>query len=178
MLTAVVGLWITTGQNFSTTLKRAPGLPPGPTDRCVDAFSYEMTNITIQTTPWTDSNYNTTESITPWTDYHYSTPESTAEYETKRLKKPWVSYLDRTLILGMQWCQNIRSLLKLYKYLANSFYCCWYIFRGFQDFRLALLLKNINNMNIVCFTSFKAAQLQILNLYIITYIPNIKCSHK
>ncbi|XP_061171925.1 sodium-coupled monocarboxylate transporter 1-like [Saccostrea echinata] len=48
LLTAVVGLWITTEQNFSTTLKRTPGLPPGPTDKCYDMTS--LTNMTFMST--------------------------------------------------------------------------------------------------------------------------------
>jgi hypothetical protein len=73
-MTIVVGLWITNGQNFSTTLKRSPGLAPGPTDKCYDVASMEnmtlasttiMTNVT-----WTDYYHmeTTTEILSPAAD--------------------------------------------------------------------------------------------------------------
>ena len=73
LLTAVIGMWITSGQNFSTTLKPTPELPPGPTDKCFDVPTLGNATFNITDTPldltssWTDfySNYmeTTTESV-------------------------------------------------------------------------------------------------------------------
>eukprot|EP00105_Crassostrea_gigas_P033865 XP_019918013.1 PREDICTED: sodium-coupled monocarboxylate transporter 1-like [Crassostrea gigas] len=97
LLTAVVGMWISTGQNFSTTLKRAPGLPPGPIDRCIDVFPNKLSNMTEQTTPWTA--------------FYHSTVESSTEYETKSLHKP--KGLDRFYSLSYQWLTGFLIIVSL-----------------------------------------------------------------
>ncbi|XP_062598235.1 sodium-coupled monocarboxylate transporter 1-like [Saccostrea cucullata] len=100
LLTAVIGLWITNGQNFSTTLKRTPGLPPGPTDKCYDMTS--LSNMTVMSTTMMQN--------TSWTDYY--TTETTTDFLTASIQqKP--QGLDRFYSLSYQWLTGFLIIVSL-----------------------------------------------------------------
>nr|XP_022343638.1 sodium-coupled monocarboxylate transporter 1-like isoform X1 [Crassostrea virginica] len=103
LLTAVIGMWLTSGQNFSTTLKRTPGLPPGPTDKC-----YDVPTLGNSTGNITDTPLDLTSS---WTDYHSNYMETTTESVATSYQRP--QGLDRFYSLSYQWLTGFLIIVSL-----------------------------------------------------------------